>query len=498
MSLFFAEQSFAYELSLKEKIGQTFLVGISGTSLTNEETSLLKMLKPGGVILFSRNIKDLTQLVRLNQSIIDIFSSLNLPEPFICLDQEGGRVYRVKFQPSLPSPLAVGKTDNPLIVEELSYESARILRSLGFNMNLSPVLDVLPEGQKSFIGDRSLGSSPDSVTKLGVAYALGHIRARVLPTAKHFPGSGHTQDDPHLVKTNTASGDFSQQELKPFRFFADLSPSAIMLSHIAYPGLDKKRGPATFSTQITSELLRKKWGYQGLIMTDDLLMAGAKLTSGVPQAAWQAHLAGSDLVMMTWSLKTQVSVFNYLLSQYQTHKEAQVELNFKVDRVLKSKQQVSRGQKLRMPAQEKTFIATKNLAKIENEILELNLKKEFSGFTSIKNKNLIVFHTYDDFKDRFSKAFKKNATFFKYSDMSLQKELIDNAFQNPKNYYLVPVTTNLIAKWVNTLPTSVKQRTLIIDLSYFPQLKKDSFLKVIQLHHPHTELPNRLAEILSD
>ena len=301
------------------KIGQLLLIGFTGQTTEQGLARTIKDLKPGGLLLFSRNISTASQLVRLNkemraQSII----ASQLP-PLIAIDQEGGSVSRIKTSPPQPSALAIGKTNSVEISEKMGFYSGRVLRAFGINMNLAPVLDVADPQKPSFLGTRAFASTPEQVGEMSLNYARGLERAGIISTLKHFPGHGNEAIDPHF-KIPTIEDDFktlSETRLKPFKYLIDaFTPPAIMVAHLAVPNVDPNASAATYSSVLINNLLRKRWNYNGLVMTDDMDMQAAKQRPSSKAKhlgqATQAILAGADLIMVAWNRKTQYRAFKDL------------------------------------------------------------------------------------------------------------------------------------------------------------------------------------------
>jgi beta-N-acetylhexosaminidase len=294
------------EAELDQLAGAMMMIGFQGTEVTTELRAHFSKVRPGGFILFSRNIEDPLQLRSLSFSL-QKFSHL----PLIAVDQEGGKVVRVKTTPALPSAARIGSAKDARLAYDYGKDVGETLRSLGINMNLAPVLDV-PEG-KSFLGNRSFSQDPHWAAKLGRAFSSGLLAAGVIPTAKHFPGLGGFVSDPHVAQSSLSGrskNDILEHDLLPFSAFKDLFPSAMMLSHFAYKALDSK--PAVYSRIISHDLLRDTYGYSGLVLTDDLQMTGAKNSRSIEQNAIMALRAGADIIMVSWSIRDQKKVHRTL------------------------------------------------------------------------------------------------------------------------------------------------------------------------------------------
>ena len=169
-----------------------------GEKLNHGLDSAIRGNKPGAIIVFGRNIKSADQISKLCYSAqAASYEATGVPL-LIAVDQEGGNVTRIRTAPPLPSALALGKTRDPALAKEAGHGTGRLLRSLGFNMNLAPVMDVTDPSHDRFIGTRTFGDDPQLVAKMSTAFALGLQESDILPTGKHFPGHGGLNQDSHL------------------------------------------------------------------------------------------------------------------------------------------------------------------------------------------------------------------------------------------------------------------------------------------------------------
>ncbi|MFN7455640.1 MAG: glycoside hydrolase family 3 N-terminal domain-containing protein [Pseudobdellovibrionaceae bacterium] len=284
--------------------GEFMIVGFKGDALLPEQLSHFQKIKPRGFILFSRNITNPQKTAQLVKAVKSLNTSPT--ENLIAVDQEGGLVQRVKGWVTLPSARAIGQSGDAQLTYQLGVETGKILKSLGINMNLAPVLDLGQQASSDFMRSRTYGRNPASVGMHGVHFSRGLLSQGVLPVAKHFPGLGKAKSDPHL---STPIVHLSPHEwtlkLEPFQAFSQLSPSGMMVSHAIYSPQDPSGHPATFSSFIHKTLLRSQLKYDGIVITDDLLMAGATQHRDLGRAAVDALKAGADLVLVSWGLKQQ-------------------------------------------------------------------------------------------------------------------------------------------------------------------------------------------------
>ncbi len=284
-------------LTLREKVGQLFMVGFSGTTVSKDLAGFMGEYKPGGVILFSRNLRSPDQIVRLTNHL----QKLAGPQPlFISIDQEGGRVSRLPPAFTIFPPCAVlGRCDSSELTYAAASATATELRAVGINMNMAPVLDVDTNPENPIIGDRAFSNSATLVSAQGLATMAGLQDNKVIACGKHFPGHGDTSVDSHkALPTVTLSADRLREiEIRPFRHAIENGLASIMTAHVLYTSLDDRR-PATLSPYIVGDLLRGELEFQGLIITDDLEMQAIVGQYSIEEAAVEAFKAGADILLL--------------------------------------------------------------------------------------------------------------------------------------------------------------------------------------------------------
>ncbi|GIL17168.1 MAG: hypothetical protein BroJett040_09190 [Oligoflexia bacterium] len=492
-------------MSLENRIGQLFMLGIpdDGESLSDYTKTLITKVRPGGIILFKRNIKSLRQVSLLNESLQKYSVAHNGTPLLIALDQEGGRVVRIKTTPALPSPLAVGNTRDPQIAFQLALASGKILRGLGFNMNLAPVLDTIPDDGQSFIGERSFGSDPALVSRMGLASAQGMLTARVLPTAKHFPGSGQFAGDPHQkrVVSNVENKSLLHVGVQPFQEFGSLFPSALMLSHVAYPQIDSSSLPATFSQNIIEGLLRKNLDYQGLVLTDDLQMGGAKIFSGIDSAATASLSAGADMLMITWSANKQSSAYQSVLKAATSKIITQSSINNKVDRILKIKGILQPSLHRRHPSWAEDSVEDLELQKLDEKILDINLSREIKKIPELReNDALVLISSNAHFRWQFERSLNRPIQQIEISrknSRSFLNGLRSIISKNNSTTFLLPIFSVGYARWAESLPDDIRSKVIVVNAGPPGLFKRPAFKTVLEINHPHQNLGRRLGELLS-
>jgi beta-N-acetylhexosaminidase len=277
--------------------GKFFIVGLPGLELDSHDIYFLEKFKPGGVILFERNISSPVQISILCGELASL-----LPEVLICVDQEGGRVARLP-EPftKFPPMRALGNSGSATLAERLGRAIASELIAAGINFDLAPVLDLATNPENTVIGDRSMGDDPRLVAELGASFIKGMQEAGVMACAKHFPGHGDCETDSHeelpVLRHNL---EFLQnRELIPFKEAVAAGVGAMMTAHLHLVALDLEY-PASLSELIMA-LLRESLNFKGLIVTDDMEMKAVSDNYTVEEASLKAVEAGADMVLICHS-----------------------------------------------------------------------------------------------------------------------------------------------------------------------------------------------------
>lgn len=282
--------------NLHQAIGQLILGKVAATELESENRELLRAGTMSGITLFRENAEHLHQLVKL----VDDVRSACAVRAVVAVDQEGGAVQRFdRVLSPLPSMMALGALASADKTFEIAKISGEQLALVGVDVVLAPVLDVNTNKSNPIIGSRAFGDRPALVASRAEMLARGYASAGVLPVGKHFPGHGDTAVDSHLqlplVKHNITR--LEEIELAPFRHSATFLPG-MLTSHVRVPALDPQPLPASLSHAMTTEWLREKLGFGGLIFTDDMLMKAITDNWGLEEACILALLAGADQLLV--------------------------------------------------------------------------------------------------------------------------------------------------------------------------------------------------------
>ncbi|MFO7722032.1 MAG: glycoside hydrolase family 3 protein [Bacteroidales bacterium] len=291
--------------TLDEMIGQMIMVGLKGTDLQENQQLLetLKQGKAGGVIFFEKNLSPDSTAIRVRSLISDL-QMASLHPLLIAIDQEGGRVNRLKARYGFPDSKTatwLGDQNHCDTTWYYAEQTATTLKALGFNINFAPVVDLCtnPTNPVIAVPQRCFSSNPEMVTKHAGWYIDAHRSKGVLTTLKHFPGHGSSTKDTHKEMTDITNL-WRNEELIPYqKLIQSDRADAIMTAHIIHCRLDTGCLPATLSKTIISGLLRDSLGYQGIVFTDDMQMHAITKHYGLEQSIKLALLAGVDILLFS-------------------------------------------------------------------------------------------------------------------------------------------------------------------------------------------------------
>jgi beta-N-acetylhexosaminidase len=298
-------------------IGERIVFSFRGNTLPSHVAKWLADGLCGGIIFFQDNFESTKQFKGLVSQIEKV--SLIQP-PLLVIDHEGGRVQRIEG-PGLNLPpamfLAGEKGGNQDFFFHLGKRVGKHLRKLGINVNAAPVLDVLTEPSNRVIGDRALGTSPEEVSLLGVGLAKGLLAGKTCPIVKHFPGHGMTREDSHetLPIVDMEKNDLMKIHIKPFIEAVREGLPAVMTAHILYRKLDADL-PATLSKIIVKEWLRKKIGFRGVVISDDLAMKAVSSRFSFDEIARLTAKSSTDILIHCGERDSQEGLIDALLSFY--------------------------------------------------------------------------------------------------------------------------------------------------------------------------------------
>ncbi len=331
-------------MTLRQKAAQVLLLGFSGTALTESTSALLKAGPPGGLLLLGYNVDGTDQLRALTAALQGAAATGGLPVGLlIAVDQEGGSVQRIhEGVPDLPSARTLGEESTVAETERLATETALGLLSLGVNMNLAPVADVVSD-RNSFLYDRTFGGDPTLVSNYVRGVTEAFEAQGLIAVIKHFPGHGSATGNTHgeTVVSDADKTAFDTIHLPPFQAAIAAGVEGVMVAHIIAGAYDPDI-PASLSTLVVDGLLRQDLGFTGIVITDDLSMAAAKGTSatgntGLGGLAVAALKAGCDLLISTGTLEQNLALIDAITAAVQSGDLDQARLDDAVERVLKLK-----------------------------------------------------------------------------------------------------------------------------------------------------------------
>ena len=331
----------ADEMTDTELLSQTFMFGWAGA----EPPELLYQWVErglGSVKVFGWNTDDIYLVAKSISSLQTRAGENRFQIPlFVATDQEGGWIRHVKGDTSItPGNMAIGAGGYPVDSWKTSYYISREIKALGINMNFAPTVDLFTDHDSTIIGTRSFGDDPDKTGILGAAFVSGSQAAGVIPTAKHFPGHGDTSLDSHgrLPVINIDFETFKTRELIPYIYLIKEKVPAIMSGHLSFPQIETSGAPASLSYYFLTELLRNQLGYEGLIITDDMMMVGATVYAGTMSNAFKMALdAGNDIILSSTTARLNETLWTRNLDLMSTDAAFRERVKDAARRVVKAK-----------------------------------------------------------------------------------------------------------------------------------------------------------------
>ncbi|MCS7175445.1 beta-N-acetylhexosaminidase [Pseudothermotoga sp.] len=319
-------------MDLDGMVGQLFLIGIKGKEVDEETLKVLRIVKPGFVILFARNVERPKQVLNLVKQVRSVLGN----DVIFAVDQEGGIVTRFREGFSVsPGAMAIAATDNEGNAYKVAKVLAREMRAVGVSWNLAPVVDINDNPNNPGIGVRSFSDRAEIVAKFALRFYEGLKEENVAACAKHFPGKGSVSLDAHLEMPTLDKSleQLEKWELIPFKLLIEEGIDTIMPSHIYLPKLQPTKQPATVSFEIVTELLRKKLGYTKIAVADDLLMGGIVKNMTVEEAVVRSFEAGIDVLTVCHEPEAQISAKKTLLKKIEQEPILQKRLMESLERI---------------------------------------------------------------------------------------------------------------------------------------------------------------------
>lgn len=325
----------------EELLSQIFMFGWAGAE---PEDILYQWVDRGlgSVKVFGWNTDDIYLVAKSISSLQKRSAQGRFQIPlFVATDQEGGWIRHVKGETLVtPGNMAIGASGYPIDAWLSAYYISREIKALGINMNFAPVVDLYTDKNSTIISTRSFGESPEETGILGNAYSAGSMAAGVIPTAKHFPGHGDTENDSHgiLPVIDIDFDTFVNRELVPFEYLVKNDVPAIMSGHLSFPKIDNVGAPASLSKYFLTDLLRGQMGYEGLIITDDMMMNGDTMYAGSVSAAFRMAIeAGNDILISSTTAKLGEPLWTNNIALMQRSSEFHDRVKDAAYRVIKAK-----------------------------------------------------------------------------------------------------------------------------------------------------------------
>jgi beta-N-acetylhexosaminidase len=368
-----------YSLPLEQQIGQLFFIGLPGPELDEEARALIEEIKPGGIILFGRNVEAADQVRKL----LDGARAMLPIAPLCGIDQEGGLVDRLRdIFPPMPSARAIRQHGDLSGARTLGRVTGEILRMIGLDINFAPVMSIITQERSQLTNglySRSFGRSPGEVLGYTTVYMRGLQATGCLGCLKHFPGIGAGNVDSHIEMPMVplTHDDLLAQDLAPYiELFqrVDDKVRVVMVSHGGFPNIDIKKGtthgllePASISSSIVSNLLREELGYKHLVVTDDLEMGAIAKNFEIEDASVKAFLAGEDMLLICATPATIRRGYRALLEAARAGKISEKRIQASLKRIAATKALVKPPPPLDM----------EKFDRLANEIRQLNETLEY-------------------------------------------------------------------------------------------------------------------------
>ena len=365
--------------SLDIKIGQMLLIGFPKAAVDPAVLEEVRKGKVGSLIIFEKNIPSKNSFVALKKITWTYQHAAPIPL-FLCIDQEGGRVNRLKDKYGFPRSItaeAMGKSKSLDSVRFYSEATAATLAGLGINVNFAPVVDLASNPDNPIIAKygRAFGVNEDSVSLLAKEFIKGHRKFKVLTSLKHFPGHGSSKDDTHLGIADVTNT-WEPRELKPYKTLIDSGyADAVMTSHIVNRKLDPEGNPGTLSHKILTGILREKLNFDGVVFTDDMQMHAITKHYGLEDAIRLAIQAGVDIMTFSNNIsgsdeRTVDKVHSIIRNLVNSGVITESRIDESFDRIIKLKKQLTADDPVALLRQElqEVRISLENAIEVVREV----------------------------------------------------------------------------------------------------------------------------------
>lgn len=339
----------ASEMTLYEKVLQMHIVTLTEltgryrvTRYSRHLEESLRKFPVGGVLLYDRSLKTASQVISLTSGMQNHYREQTGLALFVCVDEEGGVATRVGRQgfPEAPHPPGMGQLaalpDAEMQIRRCGDIIGNYLHKYGFNVDFAPVADVVTNGHNTFLKKRAFGTDPEEVKKLVYIFSEQLLAHDVLPCYKHFPGIGGTNDNSHFsyATVNRTLEEFEAVEFVPFRDACEKGIPFIMAGHVLVPEISGHERPASLSKIMLTDILRNRFGFQGIIICDALVMDAIRNDFSSCRAGVEAIKAGCDMVMKPGNFRGSV---NAVIEAVEIGEISEDRINESVNRILRTK-----------------------------------------------------------------------------------------------------------------------------------------------------------------
>ena len=472
------------EMSIEELIGQVIMVGLPGLDLNDEYKKFIEDYKIGNFILFSRNYHNTFQMKKLMKELYQYTIDITGSFPLVSIDQEGGMVVRLFKDVTFPaSPLTTSATS----VLNAPYETGKIIGKdmlkLGINLNLAPCLEINENLSNPLVNVRSYGASKELVLKNASMFVNGLQSVNALSCIKHFPGAGSSTKDSHLELPVILESCEQLLNYNMYPFVNLLSSDALMSSHCLYKSFDDY--PSTLSKVLLTDVLRKEFGFEGLIISDGMEMKAIADHYGIGEGSVMALNAGCDILLLCHRYDEQKCAFDAVRKAVSDGRLSVELLKEKVERINKAKVKTLKGLQKHFNdlnyavnieehqlmedivdgsytlikgeepfINDKTLIISANVkvaSIVEDEFDERNLTKALQN--NFPNNKIIDFVEFNDKKLIQTINDYENIIIYSYDAYkdSLQKDIINNLLRLGKNVFVISIKGPIDEKYFEGL-----------------------------------------------
>jgi len=430
------------EMSDEQALAQLFMLGWVGEEPSPLIMEWIRARNIGGIKIFGWNTADTQRLARTVGELQreSLAGPFNIPL-LVATDQEGGWIRHVKGSTSeTPGNMAIGASGYPMDAYLSGYYIGKEMALLGINMNFAPNVDLFTNRNSELIGPRSFGSDPVRAGILGAAFMKGQLASGVISTAKHYPGHGDTDLDSHgvLPTINVSFETLWDRELVPYRMLTAEGIPAVMSAHLSFPLTKGANTPASLSSWFLRDVLRDKIGFNGVTVTDDLMMVGATSYLGsLSRTAKQAIVAGNDIIMFSSTPFLNDSVWTFLINSMKEEEEFRRIVRSSARRILELKLKYLRGEssvpffpdprrvEAEIPDSEGSAFFL-NLAARSVTVINSDTHSDIFPLTAEKAGNVLLAGRYGDFIT-YGRAAFPDAGVYRYSSASNPADIVSYA-----------------------------------------------------------------------